>query len=46
MVPPVILRNVLATRIDPLEMLDELDVGHRRPAGQHQVLPGPDLLAA
>ena len=43
---PVILGDVLAPRIDPLEMFDELNVGDLGPAGQDQVLPGPDLLAA
>ena len=43
--PPVILGDVLAPRVDPLEMFDELNVGNLSPAGQHQVLPCPDLLA-
>ena len=45
-VPPVVLRYVLAPGVDPLEVFDELNVGDLRPAGQHQVLPGPDLLPA
>ena len=44
--PPVVLRDVLAPRVDPLELLDELYVGDLGPAGQDQVLPRPDLLAA
>ena len=45
-VPPVVLGYVLAPGVDPLQMLDELDVGDLGPAGQHQVITRPDLLPA
>ena len=45
-IPPVVLGYVLTTRVDPLQMLDELNVGDLGPAGQHQILTRPDLLAA
>ena len=42
---PVVLRDLGAARVDPAQLLDQLDVGDLGPAGQHQVLPRPDLLA-
>ena len=37
---PVVLRDLLALRIQPLDILDQLRVGDLHLAGQHQVHAG------